>query len=96
MKDNSFAALLIGVLALGALVTASLSFVYVTNAKKLRTLQFQAAVINQNRAIIRDLVAESVEYSKRNPAMEPIIESVGIKLKGAVSQPNSKLPTKTK
>ena len=81
MKNNFLAILLVGVLALSVLATAALSFTYVRSMRKLRYLQAHVNVINQNRAMMRQLVAETVEYSKRNRAMEQILDSVGIKVK---------------
>lgn len=80
MKSNSLAVLLVGVLALSTLATAALSFTYVQSMRKLQKLQAHASVINQSRAMMHRLVAETIDYSKRNPAMEPILDSVGIKL----------------
>lgn len=91
MRENFFANLLVGALLIGALATAGLAVFYVRGVKTLQKLQLQAAVINQNRAIMRDLTTEAVEYSKRNPAMEQVLDSVGIKLKSAAGQTNQKV-----
>jgi hypothetical protein len=89
MKANSFSVFLIGVLIVGALAMAGLSIMYVRSVKALQKLQLQSAYINQNRAIMRDLASEAVEYSKRNPGMEKVLESVGIRVRPANAQTNS-------
>lgn len=89
MRDHFFPSLLLGAVLIGALATAGLAVYYVRNVKKLQRLQIQAAVINQNRAIMRDLTTEAMEYSKRNPAMERVLDSVGIRQKAAEGQSNA-------
>ena len=38
-----------------------------------------AARINNNRALIGSLAGEALEYSKKNPAIDPILEAAGVK-----------------
>ena len=49
--------------------------------RELRTLQTQANMINNNRTMINSLANDTVEYSKKspNPAIDQILESVGLK-----------------
>ena len=75
-----------GLVALSILATASLAFYYVRSVQKLNRLQFQTAIINRNRALVNALVSESVEYSKRNPAIDPILQAVGVKPKSGAPQ----------
>lgn len=52
---------------------------YMASNRELRTLQRQATLINNNRTVINALVNETVEYSKKNPTIIPILESAGLK-----------------
>lgn len=67
------------VLLISALGSVALSYVYSRDARELRLLQSQAAMVNNNRNLITALAAESVEYGKRNPAINPILEAAGLK-----------------
>jgi hypothetical protein len=81
MRSNPFTNLLVGLVALTVLATAGLTIYYVRLVQKLNGLQLQAAVINRNRTLATALVNDAVEYSKSNPALDPILQSIGIKSK---------------
>jgi hypothetical protein len=52
-------------------------------------------VINRNRALVSALAGDMVEYSRRNPAIDPILESVGIRARtntAPVSSPKRQTP----
>jgi hypothetical protein len=88
MKNSPLTTILLGVLTLSALASVLLCWLYISNTRELRSLQTQAAMINNNRAMINALAADSVEYAKTHPAIEPILESVGLK-------PGKSAPTAT-
>ncbi len=71
--------ILLAVLALSALLSLGLCWGYVSNARELRTLQTQAAFINNKRAEINALANLAVQYSQKNPAINPLLESAGLK-----------------
>jgi hypothetical protein len=79
MKSNAVTNLLVGLVVLTVVATTSLALYYVRSVQNLNTLQLQTAIINRNRALANSLVAETVEYSKRNPAIDPILQSIGAK-----------------
>ena len=79
MKNSPLTTILLGVLTLSALASVVLCWLYISNTRALRTLQAQAAQINNNRAVINALAADTVEYSKTHQAIEPLLESVGLK-----------------
>jgi len=70
---------LLVVQVVSALASVGLCWGYMANARELRTLQSQTAFINNNRTLVNSLANDAVEYSKKNPAIDPILESVGIK-----------------
>jgi hypothetical protein len=43
--------------------------------------------VNRNRALFQALANDAIEYSKRNPAIDPILQSVGINPAAASSAP---------
>lgn len=67
-------------------------WLYISSTRELRTLETQSALINNNRAVINALLNDTIEYSKRNPAILPILESVGWK-STASTAPASVKPT---
>jgi hypothetical protein len=88
MKNTPLTTILLGVLTLSVLASVVLCWLYISNTRDLRTIQAQAAQINNNRALINSLANDTVEYSKTHPAIEPLLESVGLK-------PNKTAPAAT-
>jgi hypothetical protein len=61
--------------------------------RDVQTLQVKSAVAQRDRNLVAALANDAFEYSKRNPAILPILESVGIRLKSAVTNlPTSSTP----
>lgn len=79
MGKNTINLILLALLLCVGLVGANYSFLYWKRARELRQLQFQGATLNQQQNLIKALAAESLEYSKKNPAIDPILQSVGVK-----------------
>lgn len=86
--------------SLGALVmvsvigSTSLCFRYVRSLNAVLTLQPEAlrlqgqvGLIDRNRNIMRAMVADAVEYSKRNPAIDPILLKFDVKPKPSAPAP---------
>lgn len=79
MKQSPLTTALLFILVASALASVVLCWVYISNARELRVLQGQAAMVNNNRAYINALASDALEYSKKNPAIDPILEAAGIK-----------------
>jgi hypothetical protein len=79
MKNTPLTTILLGALTLSALASVVFCWLYISNTRELRSLQSQAAFINNNRAIITSLANDTLEYSKTHPAIDPLLESVGFK-----------------
>ncbi len=75
-----------GVLAvlilLGVLLAAALSYGYVQGLREFRQSQARAAAMNRNRTLLQALAADTMEYSKHDSSIDPILQSVGLKAKG--------------
>ena len=76
MKTSPLTTILLGVLTLSALASVVLCWLYISSTRELRSLQTQAAQINNNRALINALANDAVEYSKTHQAIEPILQSL--------------------
>lgn len=76
---NLLLSILTGLLFVSAVLSAISAVLYVRGSGELRGLQGQAASIENNRAVARALAAESLEYSKRNPSIDPLLQTFGLK-----------------
>jgi len=92
MKSNPVTSLLLAVLFVNAAFTALMTFNYVRSMRALQTLQVQRAAMTRELNIFNSLVNDTLEYSKRNPAVEPVLQSIGLKpgRPAAPAQPTGK------
>jgi hypothetical protein len=75
------------------LLSLFLCWSLISSSRELRGLQTQMAIRNNSVQMIQVLAAESVEYSKRNPAIDPILEWIGAKPRtGASNAPTAQKP----
>lgn len=79
MKNSPLTTLLLGLLLISALASLFLVWRYGHAVQERRMLQAQIAAIQNNNAKVNALAGELVEYSKTHPAIDPVLESVGIK-----------------
>ena len=83
MKANSVMALLVGFLFISAVVAVvqvlRLSFA----TRDLRRLQPRIVEINANLNVAQALLNDTLEYSKRNPAIDPLLQSMNFKTNSA-------------
>ncbi len=82
-EKNRLPLILTALLFISAAVSAGYSIAYVGKATELRGLQGQAAAIENNRVLVRSLANDAVEYSRRNPAINPILQSFGLNVSTA-------------
>lgn len=92
MKSNPITNLLLAVLFVNAVFTALMTFNYVRSMRTLQTLQLQRAAMTRDLNVFNSLVSDTLEYSKRNPAVEPVLQSIGLKTtrNAAPAQPAGK------
>jgi hypothetical protein len=69
------------VLALSTVLSVIFCALYISSTRELRRLQWQMTFINSRTSAITSLANETLEYSKRNPAIDPILEAFNIKPK---------------
>lgn len=79
MKGNSLLVGLSLVLAVLSLAVAALAFQYVQLSRALNTSQFTLAQVEMRQNRLKALVAEAVDYSQRNPAIDPLLLAIGAK-----------------
>lgn len=94
MKNNPLTTVLLGVLTCSALASVVLCYLFVTNTRQKNSLQSQANLIVYNRNFVGALVNDALEYSKKNPDIDPILESLRLKPGKSASTATTKPVTK--
>jgi hypothetical protein len=92
MKNNRLPTVLLGITAFTAVASVALCYFLISLQREARGLQAQITGINNNRAIAGSLVAELSEYAKRNPSIEPVLQTLAPK---APAQAPKAAPTAT-
>lgn len=92
MKNNALTATFLGMLLVSTLFTAVLTYRYIASLRKLRGLQPVIVQINYSRNFVQALVNETQEYSKKYPALEPLLQSVAQKKSTGMSAPATNRP----
>lgn len=79
MQKDPVIAFLAGALCFAALGVFLLSMVCEMRFRQLRKLQPKLVNIQHTQNVINNLANEVMEYSKHNPAVDPILQQVGLK-----------------
>lgn len=88
MKNSPLTTLLLALLTASALFSIIICWLYVGRTREIRYYKVLVGQIENNRRLAQSLAAEAVEYSKKNPAIDPLLESAGIKAKAAPAATN--------
>jgi len=75
MKNSPLTTILVGALALSALASLVLCWLYIGNTREMRSLQGMVNQVNYFRQVSSALATDAVEYSKTHPAINPILEA---------------------
>ena len=86
MERNLLTNILTGLVSLSVLTSLILALFYVNRMRDLRISQGKIEAINRYRTIAQPLAIDAVEYSRRNPAIDPLLQSVGLKPAPAPAQ----------
>jgi hypothetical protein len=88
MRKNRFTAMLVGLLFASALA-AAVQVVRVSFATRdLRRIQPRIMEINAHWNLLQALLNDTLEYSKRNPAIDPLLQSMNLKTNSAAGPAN--------
>ncbi len=94
MRNSPLTTVLLVLATLSALTSVIFCFLYIGNARQLRGMQPQVINIQNTRAFVASLASEAVEYSKKNQAIDPILEAAGLKPKAGSAATNRPATTK--
>ena len=87
MRNNSFTALLVGLLFISA-VAASVQVLRLSFATRdLRRIQPRVIEINSHLNVAQALLNDTLEYSKHNPAIDPLLQSMNFKTNSTAGAP---------
>ena len=78
MQKDPLIAAMVGALLLGSIAVLALGVRYELLSRQNRRLQAQFMAVQNSRAQVQALVNETLEYSKRNPAINPILQHAGV------------------
>lgn len=87
MNKSPAATALLIVLVISALLSVLFCGLYIHTALNLRNVQRGMATVQAYRNGFISLINDTVEYSKRNPAVDPILEAAGFKPRAAAATP---------
>jgi len=76
-------------LLLGASATAGRCYWYLQCTRQGQQVQYEVARINQNRAALQSFAAESLGYSRKNPAILPLLQNFGLGPRAETNGPAS-------
>ena len=79
MKSGTFTMLVQGALVLSLVLSAVFTLQYIFATREMRALNAQLTIANAYRNTIQAMAVDCLEYSKKNPAIEPVLKSVGLK-----------------
>ncbi len=79
MKSNGITTILNWALAIAVVGVGLGALQYFFKTREARSLQSQMAIFQNKQAIMNNLIAEAMQYSQRNPSIDPILEAIGAK-----------------
>ena len=88
MKNSPLNGILLAALVVSSLWSVWLCYTVIARNRELRQLQARFAGVNHNQQLLTALANDAVEYSKKNPAIEPVLQSIGINPRGTTTSTN--------
>ena len=86
MKQESLAAFLVGTFSVCALAAMVLSAKYCFSARTLHRIQSRVMAVQSRVNVTQALLNETIDYSKRNPAVEQLLRRAGVWRESAADQ----------
>ncbi len=81
MKSNTITTILNIVLAVSLLLSVVFCLQFIFLTRKVRSYSYQVKAINAYRTGVQALVNDCMAYSQKNPDINPILESAGVRAK---------------
>lgn len=87
MKEKSLTSILIAVLLVFVCAAALLGFLYNRRITELRQVQASVSAMQNGNMAVQVIATDVIEYSTKNSAIDPILQSFGLKQATNVAQP---------
>lgn len=94
MKNNQLTAMLVGILFITTGASAWLALRYTSAFHKRQQLAPTLASIHYTEGMISALANDTIEYSKKNPAIDPILKSFNLMPSGNPPPANGRPATR--
>jgi hypothetical protein len=79
IKSNPLAVLLVTALFLSALASSWFSLWWFLGARELQSIEYQFQSLNRISSSMQSLANDAMEYSRRNPAIDPVLQQFDLK-----------------
>ena len=79
MKNSLSTSILLAVLAISAVWSVVSCAQYSSNTRQRRQLQEQVEAVRYRESAFQSLLADTTQYGKTHPKIDPILESIGYK-----------------
>jgi hypothetical protein len=79
IKSNPLAVVLVTALFLSALASSWFSVWWFLGARELQSLEYQFQSMSQISAAMQSLANDAVDYGRRNPAIDPLLNQFDLK-----------------
>ncbi len=91
MKNSPLTTVLLAITALSAVLSLVFCGLFISNSRQLNRVRTAITAANNNRGFINQLASDMLEYSKKNQAIDPLLEWIGAKpAKAAEGAPSNK------
>lgn len=94
MKNNQIIAMLVGILVITTGLCGWHAYRYVSAFHQRQQLAPTLASVHYTEGLISALANDTVEYSKKNPAIDPILKSYNLMPNGTPPPANSRPATR--
>jgi hypothetical protein len=94
MKNNLFTTVLTWLLATSVVLSIVFCLQYVFRTREMRRIQGEVSMYQQRHQFLNVLINDVVEYSKRDPGIDPVLESVGVRVNRTPGSPGTAAPAK--
>ena len=85
IKHYPVAVALVTALFVSALAACWFAVWWFLGARQLQALEFQYQSMTQTSAAVQSLANEAIEFSRRNPAIDPLLQQFDLKPKAATT-----------
>jgi len=89
MKNNLLGTVLAVLFLLMTLITGGLIYRHITLNRQIRDVQLKIANNNNARSIFNSVIADALEYHKKNSAIDPLLQQISALPGGAHTAPTT-------